>query len=229
MKVSNRIRIGHAVVAGFVFLAISLGNAAAVRADLVASFASGGTADYTYTGGTTASTLDSTGGAISGTITYGSSFFVSAPVTGTLDLTATSMVAAVPAFGVQGGFSGTLTIADGSHTITVTFSGYQLNVGSGSATLQTALSGSTTSISANFGNNSFSQPETLSLSLTGLAPNAPGAGSFGFANFTGNDSGNTSASLTIASVPEPSSLAIAGIGALGLIGYGLRRRKALGA
>jgi hypothetical protein len=30
-------------------------------------------------------------------------------------------------------------------------------------------------------------------------------------------------------VPEPSSLAIAGIGALGLIGFGLRRRKALGA
>jgi len=30
-------------------------------------------------------------------------------------------------------------------------------------------------------------------------------------------------------VPEPSSFAIAGLGALGLIGYGLRRRKALGA
>ena len=30
-------------------------------------------------------------------------------------------------------------------------------------------------------------------------------------------------------VPEPSSMAIAGLGALGMIGYGLRRRKALGA
>jgi len=30
-------------------------------------------------------------------------------------------------------------------------------------------------------------------------------------------------------VPEPSTLAIAGLGALGMIGYGLRRRKALGA
>jgi hypothetical protein len=35
--------------------------------------------------------------------------------------------------------------------------------------------------------------------------------------------------FTPAAVPEPSTLALAGIGALGLIGYGLRRRKALGA
>jgi len=32
-----------------------------------------------------------------------------------------------------------------------------------------------------------------------------------------------------AAVPEPSTMAIAGLGALGMIGYGLRRRKALGA
>jgi len=34
---------------------------------------------------------------------------------------------------------------------------------------------------------------------------------------------------TTVTVPEPSSIAVAGIGALSLIGYGLRRRKALGA
>jgi len=34
---------------------------------------------------------------------------------------------------------------------------------------------------------------------------------------------------TLASTPEPSSMVLAGIGALGMIGYGLRRRKALGA
>jgi len=33
----------------------------------------------------------------------------------------------------------------------------------------------------------------------------------------------------VTTIPEPSSLAIAGLGALGMIGYGLRRRKALGA
>ncbi len=40
---------------------------------------------------------------------------------------------------------------------------------------------------------------------------------------------NFSASTTLTPVPEPSTMAIAGIGALGLIGYGLRRRKARGA
>lgn len=46
-----------------------------------------------------------------------------------------------------------------------------------------------------------------------------------------NDKGdqiNYSSSTTLTSVPEPSSMAIAGLGALGLIGYGMRRRKALG-
>jgi hypothetical protein len=40
---------------------------------------------------------------------------------------------------------------------------------------------------------------------------------------------NFSSSTTLSAVPEPSSLALAALGALGMIGYGLRRRKALGA
>jgi len=43
--------------------------------------------------------------------------------------------------------------------------------------------------------------------------------------------GTTSSNLTFqpTAVPEPSTMALAGLGAMGLIGYGLRRRKALGA
>lgn len=40
---------------------------------------------------------------------------------------------------------------------------------------------------------------------------------------------NVSTQVSLTSVPEPSTMAIAGLGALGMIGYGLRRRKALGA
>jgi len=43
------------------------------------------------------------------------------------------------------------------------------------------------------------------------------------------DKVNYSASTSLQSVPEPSSLALAGLGALGMIGYGLRRREARGA
>ncbi len=40
---------------------------------------------------------------------------------------------------------------------------------------------------------------------------------------------NLSSQVKLTSVPEPSSMAITGLGALGMIGYGLRRRKARGA
>ncbi len=49
-----------------------------------------------------------------------------------------------------------------------------------------------------------------------------------------NPDGNTSITdlnqtFSQVAVPEPSTMAIAGLGALGMIGYGLRRRKAMGA
>lgn len=45
----------------------------------------------------------------------------------------------------------------------------------------------------------------------------------------GSGGGSFSADLSNTVVPEPSGLAIAGLGALGMIGYGLRRRRAQGA
>jgi hypothetical protein len=43
----------------------------------------------------------------------------------------------------------------------------------------------------------------------------------------GNDSVTLTINTTVVATPEPSTMAIAGLGALGMIGYGLRRRKAL--
>jgi hypothetical protein len=40
---------------------------------------------------------------------------------------------------------------------------------------------------------------------------------------------SSSTSLLVSAIPEPSSLTLAGLGVLGMIGYGLRRRKATGA
>ena len=78
MIASHRIRIGHAVVASLAFLAIAFGNVASVRADgEVSSFESGGTADYSYTGGgsTGPSTLTTTTSPLTGIALLGSSFF----------------------------------------------------------------------------------------------------------------------------------------------------------
>jgi hypothetical protein len=46
---------------------------------------------------------------------------------------------------------------------------------------------------------------------------------------TGGGSIGFQSHVNVRPVPEPSTMALAGLGALGLIGYGLRRRKALGA
>jgi len=71
-------------------------------------------------------------------------------------------------------------------------------------------------------------PSGVSFTFTNVNPalGIVGSGSTAtIASFGGDTSGNFNASP----VPEPSTMAIAGLGALGMIGYGLRRRKALGA
>jgi len=89
------------------------------------------------------------------------------------------------------------------------------------------LGGATVSNSAAYGTGgglstasaAYSGPYTLAQTVT-LTGAVSTASSFNY--------GGTSSVSSIA-VPEPSSMAIAGLGALGMIGYGLRRRKALGA
>jgi len=223
MKASNRIRIGHALVAGFAFLAITLGNSAAVRAQVILSdFASASSADYVYNGGSTSSTLTTSPSPLTGTVTW-SNFFTGSNLAATVTLTGvTSSTAVAAGSNQQLGWSGSYMITEGAHTYTVTFSGAILAISGDSAT----LSGDAT-ITKNFG-SAIAQPESFSLSLTGLSPEPTvGPHPFGFQNFTGNDTQDTSG--VVVGVPEPSSMAIAGFGALGMIGYGLRRRKALGA
>jgi len=63
--------------------------------------------------------------------------------------------------------------------------------------------------------NPYSLTEVLTITFTSAGSVQASLSSDSSANFT--------------AVPEPSSMAIAGLGALGMIGFGLRRRKALGA
>jgi len=81
----------------------------------------------------------------------------------------------------------------------------------GSTGTVTSLTGSSTG--AFTASNPYTLTEVLQLNFS----------SAGSVQFSSDSSANFTA------VPEPSSLALAGLGALGFVAYGLRRRKALGA
>jgi hypothetical protein len=93
---------------------------------------------------------------------------------------------------------------------------------------QNSLTGFTTGAqnpaitSGSFSNDAFGSITTLSspYSITELLILTLGANG-GEINFSSN--------TTLTPTPEPSTMAIAGLGALGMIGYGLRHRKAKGA
>jgi len=85
--------------------------------------------------------------------------------------------------------------------------------GSGPGTSTYTVSPSSVNTSGTLPGSSFSIVQQLTVTL--------GAGDSSSFTFTSG--------TTPIAVPEPSTMAIAGLGALGMIGYGLRRRKALGA
>jgi len=130
--------------------------------------------------------------------------------------------------------------AGGAGSFTLT--GGIASLGLGSSTV--LLSGEITSVTAtNIGGpmyltwgGYFNSVNTALAGYYGVSSNIPWTGTF-YMGFTASVNPTTGAfsNVTVESgdvitvTPEPSSLAIASISGLGLIGYGFRRRKALGA
>lgn len=222
-------------------LAVALGNPSAARAQThIASFGGGATAtnDYTYTDTTTTSTLSAN--IASGSLQLDSAFATGSP-TGSLtgigiSVNLSSTMAA--SGGTQGGFGGVVTltnntgssfdgVANGGTILTINVSGATLSDSGGGGS--GVLNGGTVSIITGPGlqNNPIVPPMSFGLSLSGVTPvsGAP-TGHIGFGNFTASDTGTASATIATRPVPEPSTMALAFLGTLGFVGYGLRRRKA---
>jgi hypothetical protein len=102
----------------------------------------------------------------------------------------------------------------------------QLTASSGSAVTTSLYNGSGVVASGSLSLTALPSPSVLN------STSASNAGTFTFGQSIditgGSGSFNVTGTSTI-SGPEPSTMALAGLGALGLIGYGLRRRKAMGA
>jgi len=149
--------------------------------------------------------------------------------------------------------STTTITSTGAGTITIVVNVTGLTSPSGAGTLSETITGheisggSFTSSFVSVGDNSNTStlgPATPPGTQTPAVTTLNGSSSVAFTavptyaldqvlTFTFSGAGQISissdATTTFAAVPEPSSMAIAGLGALGMIGYGLRRRKALGA
>jgi len=124
---------------------------------------------------------------------------------------------------VSSSVSATVAVAGASNLLS--FNSYV-----GGNNLQNAITGTTTG-----------SPQTLN--ITAIASGLSNAQSFGVnptgspyamteryqITLSGHSSITLSGSTVVSPVPEPSSMAIAGLGALGMIGYGVRRRKVMGA
>jgi len=113
---------------------------------------------------------------------------------------------------------GTVPVADPSNTLT--FQSYVDNV---TPNGQNTTVGITTG-AQNPGITGGSFNDSKSLTITSLSAPYSITEFFDLHLSTGSVF-NFSSSTTLTSVPEPSSMAIAGLGALGLIGYGIRRRR----
>ncbi len=130
---------------------------------------------------------------------------------------------------------GTFSISDGTTSLTGAVQGVNIETNS-------SIAGINLSASINLTGVSYSGSDPDLTALATLAAASGGSLVISFQDTTNenltqmaasgallNTSYSGSVSATAVAVPEPSTMAIAGLGALGMIGYGLRRRKALGA
>jgi len=148
-----------------------------------------------------------------------------------------------PASGTAGAWSWTGT-AGNYITITGGVAGTTPPLGAGSTLLSGTIShASVQNVSGTIYADLTAFVDTVNATLASFygLTGGPGVGWIGSVTLDIELSGNPAAGSTFSTtnigsgdtftnpVPEPSSLAIAGLGALGMIGFGLRRRKALGA
>jgi len=232
-----RSRLPTLVAASFAAILFLAVQASPVHAESILNFSLNNSGSITATAsGGTSTTITTTGGAqaVNIGLLNGSTVDIAAY----LSLSATSS-GAVTTF--QGSlyqtYNGTFTItanANGSGTnyLSGTFTNVSfdselsgLNGGTGatlSANDPTATIVFTSSVITDL-----SAPSTASFTFSNVSPALSVTGTT-VSSFTASGSGTFSANPPPA-VPEPSTLALAGIGALGMIGYGLRRRKASGA
>lgn len=212
-------------------------QAAPVRADSILNFGFDNSPSVTATAGGGSTTITTTGGDQAVTISLLNG--VAANIAAYLNLSATSVGAAVAAFpsgDPTQRFNGSFTITSGTGGSGTNYlSGSFTNVvfdsflsGSGNAATLKATDPTATLTYTSDVITSLLPPSAMNFSFTNVTPGLSIVGLPGFetiGSFTASGSGTFSASP----VPEPSTMAIAGLGALGFIGYGLRRRKATAA
>jgi hypothetical protein len=204
------------------------GRASTARADvpLVLSLNSGATITATETAAHDATSISAT----NQPVTISTLDNSTASLTALLSLSAVSTSSASNVstpFGnaIAQGYAGSFAITNGTKNyLSGTFTGVLLAIGPAVLLISGGSDGVLTANSSQIPSSHLLNP-SVSLSLTNVSSPVSIVGS-SISSFTA--AAQASFSATPQAAPEPSSMVIAGLGAVGLIGYGVRRRKAAG-